>query len=183
MIDKRVLLGKRVQFRLVNSEDAEYIQRLRTSPNLNRHLSAPAPTVEAQRQWIERYKAREDRSEEFYFVIERVIDANKCGLVRIYNISGGTFTWGSWILDENKPTKAALDSALIVYRFAFDELKCTRAVFDVRLDNQRTLAFHRRFGAAETGSDDVNAYFCLDLASFNQRKHALIDALVADGDR
>ena len=62
----------------------------------------------------------------------------------------GSFTWGSWILDANKPPKAALERAVLIYETAFDLLELESARFDVRRDNENTLAFHRRFGAIET---------------------------------
>jgi RimJ/RimL family protein N-acetyltransferase len=79
--------------------------------------------------------------------------------VRLYDIEGDRFTWGSWILDANKPPKAALESAVLIYDIGFRAFGKARAVFDVRRDNARTLAFHRRFGATETGTDDQNVYF------------------------
>lgn len=153
--------GHHIRFRLVRPEDAAYIQGLRTSPEHGRHLSAPAPSVEAQRAWIEAYKAREAAGQEYYFIIERRDDVAPCGVLRLYDITEGRFTWGSWILDANKPEKAALDAALLVYRIAFSILGCKEAVFDVRAENTRTLGFHRRFGAVETGTDGINVYFKL----------------------
>ncbi len=165
--------GHNIRFRLVRPEDAAYIQGLRKSPDYGRHLSAPAPTVDAQRAWIEGYKSREAADQEYYFVIERVDDGARCGVVRLYDITESHFTWGSWILDVNKPAKAALDSALLVYRIAFGSLGCKRAIFDVRAKNTRTLAFHRRFGAVETGSDEFNVYFKLESEDFTKQAPSL----------
>lgn len=165
--------GYRLKLRLVTAEDAAYIQELRTLPQYGRYLSEPAPSTEAQRLWIETYKAREAEGLEYYFVIQRLDDDSRCGVVRLYDIMDGKFTWGSWILDDNKPDKAALDSALLVYQVAFDMLGCKTAVFDVRIDNQRTIAFHRRFGAIETGSDAANLYFRIDSDDFEKYANQL----------
>ncbi|GLS87581.1 hypothetical protein GCM10010873_25550 [Cypionkella aquatica] len=165
--------GHNIRFRLVRPDDAVYIQGLRTSPEHGRHLSAPSPSFEAQRAWIEAYKAREAIGREYYFIIERRDDGARCGVLRLYDIAEGRFTWGSWILDANKPSKAALDSALLIYRIAFGTLGCTEAIFDVRTENTRTLAFHRRFGAVETGSDEINTYFKLDCDDFANRAPSL----------
>ena len=59
MADLGSLDGHRIRFRLVTPSDADYIQSLRTAPEYGRHLSAPAPSVAAQRAWIEAYKTRE----------------------------------------------------------------------------------------------------------------------------
>jgi hypothetical protein len=115
----------------------------------NSHLSAVTGTVLDQRRWIEAYKKREAAEAEYYFVIERT-DGVRCGVVRLYDIKSDGFTWGSWILDANKPPKAALERAVLIYETAFDLLELESARFDVRRDNENTLAFHRRFGAIET---------------------------------
>lgn len=150
--------GIQLSLRLVRPEDAGYIHGLRVDPNYNGHLSAVMGTVEDQRQWIEAYKAREAAGTEYYFVIERK-DGVRCGVVRLYDIMGDRFTWGSWILDHNKPRKAALESALLIYRYGFKVLGLRKSVFDVRRNNEHTLAFHRRLGAVQTREDDQNIYF------------------------
>lgn len=174
------LVGHHLRLRLVELEDAEYIHSLRLDPQYGRFLSAPAPTVESQQSWIERYKAREAERREYYFLIERRQDDLPCGVVRLYEIKDGQFTWGSWILDKNKPPKAALDSALLIYRFAFEVLACELSIFDVRVENSRTLAFHRRFGAVETGVDELNVYFELSREQFALRVDQLNAAFRAD---
>jgi len=146
--------GKRVSLRLVTVSDAAYIHALRNDPRYNTHLSTVTGDVQDQRAWIESYKKREAAGSEYYYIIERCSDQLPCGVVRLYDILEGRFTWGSWILDENKPSKAALESTYLVYLLAFDMLGLARAEFDVRRDNENTLAFHRRFGATETLSND-----------------------------
>jgi len=107
------------------------------------------------------------------YMIERM-DGRRCGVVRLYGInslppatSGGDFTWGSWILDGSKPPKAALESACLVYMVAFDHLGLSQARFDVRRGNERTLAFHRRFGAQETHADERDVFFVYPRARFD----------------
>ncbi|RBI83331.1 N-acetyltransferase [Rhodosalinus halophilus] len=144
--------------RLVTPDDAGYVLQLRQNPRYNAHLSPVTGTVADQRAWIDAYKQREAEGREAYYIIERR-DGTPCGTVRLYDIEGDRFTWGSWILDANKPPKAALESAVLIYDIGFLKFGKARAVFDVRRDNARTLAFHRRFGATETGADDENVYF------------------------
>ncbi len=150
--------GPNLTLRLIRPEDADYVHGLRTDPAYNRHLSEVRGTAEDQRRWIDTYKAREAALRELYYVIERK-DGTRCGVVRLYDISTDSFTWGSWILDHNKTPKAALESAVLIYMIGFDALGLEKAVFDVRLDNEGTLAFHRRFGATEIRHDDQDIYF------------------------
>jgi RimJ/RimL family protein N-acetyltransferase len=151
--------GPRLRLRPVVPDDAAYIYALRTDPRYNTHLSPVAGGVEQQRKWIERYLDREAQGREIYFVIERRSDAQRCGVVRLYDITEQQFTWGSWILDENKPSKAALESAVLSFGYGFDVRVVEKAAIDVRRDNGRALNFYRRFGMKETYADDINIYF------------------------
>lgn len=151
--------GVSLSLRLAQPQDAAYIHALRMDPTYNAHLSVVTGTVQNQADWLRRYKIREADGSEYYYVIERRLDAQPCGLVRLYDITSDQFTWGSWILDHNKPPKAALESAILIYQIGFERLGKSLSVFDVRGDNARTLAFHTRFGAIETGSDGQDVFF------------------------
>jgi RimJ/RimL family protein N-acetyltransferase len=161
--------GVRLSLRLVMPDDAAYIHGLRTDPAYNSHLSAVTGTIKDQRAWIEAYKAREAAGDEVYYLITRK-DGVPCGTVRLYDITADRFTWGSWILDQNKPPKAALESAVRVYEIGFHRLGCATSAFDVRRDNARTLAFHRRFGARQIGEDAENIYFTLHRDDFRRNR-------------
>ena len=166
--------GQRLSLRLVTPDDAEYIHGLRTNPLYNTHLSAVSGTADDQRSWIEHYKLREVSGQEYYYVIQRH-DGPRCGVVRLYDIAGDQFTWGSWILDENKPAKAALESAFLSFTLAFDHLGLDLGLIDVRQENAKAIAFYRRFGMVETRQDYQNIYFKLQRRLFEREreKHIL----------
>lgn len=168
--------GPNLRLRLIDPNDAAYVCGLRTDPALSQHLSAVAGTVQDQRCWIENYKEREARGDEFYFIIERH-DGMPCGTVRIYDVTGESFTWGSWILDVNKTRKAALESAVLIYQVGFASLDRVCAVFEVLNENAHTLAFHRRFGARETGRDELSTYFEYTRAQFETDQPAYLKML------
>jgi RimJ/RimL family protein N-acetyltransferase len=161
---------------LITPEDAPYVHALRIDPLYNQHLSSVTGTTEDQFKWIERYKTQEARCQQLYYVIERH-DGIRCGLVRLYDICAEHFTWGSWILDTNKPKLAALESAFLIYSVGFEELGCNYSVFDVRNTNERTLAFHRRFGASEIGKDDLNLYFKYTANQFSADRQIHLNTL------
>lgn len=150
--------GRNLVLRLIDPADAAYVCALRTDPDYNTHLAEVRGTVDDQRRWIEAYKAREGELRELYYVIERQ-DGIRCGLVRLYDISDESFTWGSWILDRNKPPKAALESALLIYVIGFELLGIPKAVFDVRKENTHTISFHERFNATRAGETDIDVLF------------------------
>lgn len=163
--------GPHLRLRLIRPDDAAYVYSLRTNPAYNQHLSAVTGTVQDQRRWVEAYQAREAQGLEYYYLIER-LDGAPCGTVRLYDLHEGAFTWGSWILDQNKPPKAALESACLVYTLAFERLGLEQARFDVRIDNENTLAFHRRFGATETHRTASDIYFTYPRSRFEADRSA-----------
>ena len=150
--------GPNLTLRLIQPEDAGYVHSLRSNPAYNTHLSTVTGTVDNQRTWIEDYKSREAQWQEFYYVIERK-DGARCGLVRLYDIEVESFTWGSWILDENKTRKAALESALLSFGIGFDALGMHSAIVDVRVANEHAAAFYRRLGMVETHRTDQDIFF------------------------
>ena len=168
--------GPNLTLRLIRPEDAEYVHGMRTDPTYNRHLSEMRGTVEDQRSWIEAYKAREATLRELYYVIERK-DGTRCGVVRLYDIGSNNFTWGSWILDHNKPPKAALESAVLSFGIGFDGLARPQAHVDVRIGNNKAHAFYVRFGMTEIGRDDRDIYFVYPRDRFAADRARYLDIL------
>jgi len=159
--------GPNLVLRFIRPDDAEYLHGLRTNPAYNQHLSTVHGTADDQRRWIEAYQVREAAGLEYYYVIERR-DGTRCGVVRLYDIVDDHFTWGSWILDDNKPSKAALESAVLSFGSGFSLPGKVRAFIDVRRENAHAQAFYRRFGMTEIAADDRNIYFHYDRAAFER---------------
>lgn len=168
--------GPRLRLRLITPEDASYVHSLRLNPLYNRHLSAVTGTVEDQRKWIEHYKVQEAQCQQFYYVIERH-DGERCGLVRLYDINDTQFTWGSWILDANKPPKAALESAVLSFGIGFDYLDLMVAKVDVRVENTHAEAFYRRLGMIETDRTARDIFFCYPRELFEETRFTYIEIL------
>lgn len=160
------LTGSVITLKLAVEDDAAFIWGLRNDARYNSHLSTTTGTVEDQRAWLRRYKEREAAGSEYYFCIFRNEDGRPCGTVRVYDVHDGQFTWGSWILNEDKPARAALDTAIQIYRFGFDVLGLEKSVYDVRRENTHTLNFHDRFGGTRTGEDAENIYYEFPKARF-----------------
>lgn len=167
-----ILKSKTIQIRFVEESDAEFILNLRIDPKYNQFLSAVNPDVQAQKEWIRKYKDDEVNKKQFYFIIERN-DGTPCGTVRIYDLRDNSFCWGSWILNENKTRYAALESAFLVYKFGFDELGFEQSHFDVRKSNGKVISFHEKMGAVKTGGDDLNEYFKITKAAVLESKQKL----------
>lgn len=157
--------GPNLTLRFIEPEDAEYVYGLRTDPTYNTHLTKVTGTAGDQRRWIEAYKERESKGEEFYYVIENEHGIS-CGLVRLYEIDAETFTWGSWILDKNKPSKAALESAVLSFGVGFEALQRTCANVDVRVENAHAAAFYRRLGMIEINRTERDIFFAYPRSRF-----------------
>lgn len=160
--------SRTIKIRLVEESDAEFILKLRLDEKYNQFLSDVNPDVQAQRDWIKKYKNDEILKKQFYFIIERN-DGVPCGTVRIYDIQGDSFCWGSWILNDNKTRYAALESAFLVYQFGFNDLGLRKSHFEVRKGNEKVISFHKKMGAVKISEDDSNEYF-------NISKDAVLEA-------
>ena len=161
------LKSKTIYLRLVESADAKFIHTLRIDKKYNQYLSSVDDDVSKQEKWIIKYKQRERLGIEFYYIIHRNSDSIPIGTVRIYDFTKdhNSFCWGSWILNENKTRYAALESALLVYDFAFLELGFNRCHMDIRKQNVKVIEFHKRFGVkiiGETAEDLLGHYFLED---------------------
>ncbi|MBU1689241.1 MAG: GNAT family N-acetyltransferase [Gammaproteobacteria bacterium] len=159
---KPYVLGKSIFFREVMIEDAEFIIKLRTDPEKSRHISVTSGDIEKQKGFIASYLQSQT---EYYFVI---CDLNRrsIGTIRIYDVRDNSFCWGSWILADDAPRNAAIESALLIYDFAFFSLHYQKSHFDVRKKNIKVVDFHKRFGALIVGEDDLNYYFEYDRATY-----------------
>lgn len=149
---KERLVGKSIDLRPAAEQDAAFILQLRLDPTLNAHLSATAPDLAPQVDWLRRCAADPDQ---YYFIIEDK-QGQAQGTIRIYDLRPDSFCWGSWIVQPGAPRKAAIESALLVYEFGFYRLGFDRCHFDVRKQNTRVVDFHQRFGAriiGETADD------------------------------
>ncbi len=168
--------GPNLTLRLIQPEDADYVYGLRMNPAYNQHLSQVQGTAEDQRQWIERYKTREADGQEFYYIIERN-DGQPCGVVRLYDLDEESFTWGSWILDGNKPAKAALESAVLSFALGFNVLDREFANVDVRIENKHARAFYQRLGMIETSRTQTDIFFIYPRTRFEADRDKYIAIL------
>lgn len=162
------LESKTIRLRLVNELDAEFILKLRMDNRYNQFLSSVSADVQAQKDWINRYKNDEADGSQFYFIIEK-LDGTPCGTIRVYDLKEDSFCWGSWILNEDKTRYAAIESAFLIYKFGFENLGFNKSNFEVMKGNDRVISFHQKMGAVQVGEDNDNVYFEIT-------KEAVLDA-------
>lgn len=152
------IIGKNINMYLVDDEDAGFIFELRSDVVKNKFLNKIDDDIKKQREWIRLYKKREKNKKEFYFTI-RNKNNEKLGLVRLYDFIDDSFCWGSFIIKHGVAFYISIEVVMNVYEFAFYNLGFNASHFDVRKDNDRVVAFHKRFGAKIIKEDVDNFYF------------------------
>jgi RimJ/RimL family protein N-acetyltransferase len=126
----------------VDLADATFIVELRA--RAGRFLNRGAASVSDQLVWLETYFEREG---DYYFVIEAANGNRREGLVGLYGINARREAeWGRWILVPD--SNAAVESALLLYRCAFDELHLNQVSCRTLADNAKVVAFHDSCGLA-----------------------------------
>jgi RimJ/RimL family protein N-acetyltransferase len=164
---KPCVIGKTIFLREVSIEDAEFIVKLRTDPAKSKFISETSANLSRQIDFLNKYRLSET---DFYFIICNH-DGSAIGTIRIYDVRGESFCWGSWMLISNAPRNAAIESALLVYEYAFFALHYKRAHFDVRKDNESVVGFHKRFGAQVVNEDHLNYYFNFEFDTYLQTRN------------
>jgi RimJ/RimL family protein N-acetyltransferase len=144
------LRGFAFGLRPVEAEDAAFLVRLRTQPGRSRLLNRGAETVEAQRQWLETYFSRPG---DYYFAIYGLADGTQEGAMALYNVDeqARSAEWGRWILRAG--SVAAVESAVLLYRFAFHHLRLQRVHCRTLKENTQVVSFHDSCGLAREPSD------------------------------
>jgi len=167
------IIGKSILLRDVEVEDAEFIHKLRCDEKKSKYISATRNDLDAQIKYIQNYR---DSITDYYFIICN-LDLNKLGTVRIYDVRGDSFCWGSWILADNAPKTAAIESVLLIYDFAFYSLHFKKSHFDVRKLNTKVVEFHKRLGAIITSEDELNFYFSYGVESYEATRKRFLKFL------
>lgn len=157
--------GDTLSFRDAAEADAGFILSLRTDVEKSRYLSAVSEDVNAQRRWLSDYSKKQDQA---YFIIEHM--GESIGTVRLYDAQGDSFCWGSWILKDGRPQRAAMESALMVYSYATDILCFKSAHFDVRKGNDRVCKFHERLGAVRVRESELDHFYEMSEAAIRKMR-------------
>jgi RimJ/RimL family protein N-acetyltransferase/putative flippase GtrA len=148
------VIGHQLVFRDATASDAGFILELRTDAKKSKFLSATSGDLQKQVAWMQAYAS--DGSQVYFIIEDR--QGNPVGTVRLYDRRGDSFCWGSWLVKEGSPGTYAIESALMVYRFA-RALGFQRSHFNVRKENESVWRFHQRFGAKKTSETEEDYLF------------------------
>ena len=182
--DKKYLLNEDfslnrygLHVRLVREEDAEFIVKLRTNERNARFIHSTNPNIESQKAWIRNYKEREANGEDYYFIF--FSNTLPVGLIRIYNIDyiKKNATAGSWVCEPELPIQIPISILIICREIMFDMLGAEKDCFDVRKGNKQVQRTHKMMGAEIVAEDELNYYFELPNAVFQEKKKDIINLL------
>lgn len=149
---------------LVELSDAKFILDLRTDEKRSRFISKTSPELAEQVTWIENYKKREAKGEEFYFVAK--YQSEPVGTIRLYDLDEDSFCIGSWVMMKGAPRAASIAATILGYKAGFESLNLKTARFDVRKGNDSSFKYHKRWGAVPYKEDDLDVYFTLSFADY-----------------
>jgi RimJ/RimL family protein N-acetyltransferase len=136
--------GAGYRLRPITVDDAEFVANIRTSEQAHvRFLHPVTPDIAAQASWLEAYL---ERPGDYYWVIERRDTESSEGLIGLYDINEATRSaeWGRWIL--RRGSLAAVESALLVYQSAFENLALRRVYCVTIAENHAVVSFHDSCG-------------------------------------
>jgi len=145
----RRVRGHLIALRNAQVADAPFIHAQRVHPRNAAQLSATSPRLADQVAWMQRYAGDPGQA---YFVIE-ALDGQPLGTVRLYDAREDSFCWGSWTLSAQAAPTAAMESALLVYRYALDTLGFAQSHFQVNRGNLKVQRFHEQFFGAERSAE------------------------------
>lgn len=163
--------------RLVREEDAEFIIKLRTNERNARYIHSTNSNIESQREWIRYYKEREAKGKDYYFIF--FYQNQPVGLIRIYNIDyiKKNATAGSWVCEPELPIQIPICILIICREIMFDMIGVEKDCFDVRKGNKQVQRTHKMMGAEIVAEDELNYYFELPNAVFQEKKKDIINIL------
>lgn len=146
------IIGHNLVFRDADVSDAAFILSLRTDERKKRFISPTSPQLAQQVAWLTAYRESGDQA---YFIVEDA-SGERAGTIRLYDPVGDRFCWGSWLMKAGAPVNYAVESVLILYRYALHELGFSRSYFAVRKANRSVWRFMERFGAHRTGETAID---------------------------
>lgn len=138
--------GPAFRLRPITDADAPLVLELRSDTKRNRYLHPIPPRLDDQLAWFARYY---ERPGDYYFVVERQDSGAAEGVISLYdvNLKAGCGEWGRWILRPG--SLAAVESAWLIYRCAFEQLGLKRVFCRTVADNVSVVSFHDSCGITE----------------------------------
>lgn len=162
--------------RLVTENDASFIVKLRTNPELSKFLHPISSDIRSQQEWIRSYKKRQSEGKDYYFIFSR--DTIPMGLERIYDIDGDSFTHGSLIFEQLSPLGMSVLADIITREIAFNELGLLKNYFDVRKGNVNVRNYHMKYKPLYLREDEESYFYLLGKMNFEKYKKIFLKLFI-----
>lgn len=147
--------GFRYALRPIAEADARFVAELRSDPELGAWLHRTSGRVQDQEAWLATYF---ERAGDYYFIVEERATGEPVGTIGVYDSDGRQAEWGRWLIRKDAP--AAVESALLVYRAAFEALELDEVYCRTVADNAKVVSFHDSSGAERVAT--LENHFELD---------------------
>lgn len=162
--------GKYINLREAEVGDSAFILSLRTDSKKSRYIHKTKNDLEAQMEYMERYKAQND---EWYFIVEdkqgNSLGTNRIGRYPLWHPSFvekddiGVLSPASWLMASFANPLESLESDFLIKDFFFTNFPHEMAVQTIHKDNTRVLKYHQSFGAKIIGYYEPEEHYLLHL--------------------
>ena len=162
------LEGRAFRLRPVELSDAAFIVALRNDPRAAGVLHPILSDVADQVAWLQGYFLRR---RDWYWIVERRRDDMPEGTLGLYDLdeTTGRAEWGRWMLRAG--SLAAPESALLLYRVAFEEMGLSEVHCRTVATNAAVISFHDRATLERVGT--VSGAFQLGETTVDALQHRL----------
>lgn len=170
---RRKKLTKNLFLKEVDTNDVNYILKLRTDKYLSKFLNPTSNDKKKQLLWLKKYFERRKKKEEFYFIfqIKKKKIYKNLGFARIIKIDQNTFHFGGWILQNNTSPWIALECCISIYIYAFELLNYKRCLLWIHHKNSIVINYHKSLGAKYLKKDDKEVFFTFTKNKFDKLKN------------
>lgn len=168
-------------FRLVEIEDADFIVSLRNDEKRSRYISSTSSQIEDQIAWLEKYKIRESKGEEFYIMCLADDKKTKLGVNRIYDISGDVCEYGSWLYSPTAGPNVAVLGDLYTKSLIYEKLGIKICKMSTMKDNTSVMRYTKSYNPTFVGEDDLSCHFELEYDDWNARRQKLLKIFSLSG--
>ena len=135
------LVGRYVDLKSCNEDDAEFTRAIRKDPEFVKYLPLIDNTIEEQKIWINHQ--REKIGDYFFVVWDK--EGNRIGTISIYDVNSGHADSGRLAIKGSNPFQA-MEAQILIFRFAFGDLGLECIDGFIYADNERALRFNKQFG-------------------------------------
>ena len=169
MLHEFTIEGNAFRLRPLVKSDSNFVVALRTASINREFINSTSSSIVGQHRWFEDYSFR---TGDYYFIIERKDSREAEGSVALYDAKPDSAEWGRWILQRS--STAAIESALLLYRFAFDILEISEIYCRTVENNSQVISFHESCGLKRTSG------FHLEVMVNGYRQHLIEHRLSTD---